>query len=276
LSGLEASYEAFDVPPDRLPAELSRLFEFDGFNVTLPHKSAVMPYLSQISGFARLCGAVNTVSSVGKTGYNTDSDGLAAALSSAGLPLTGKVAVLGAGGTARTAAFLAIRNVGGTIPVVPEGQGLGNAAGSCEVTLVARNLARARAIADDAYDRLGAHIRVCETLPEDERFDLLINATPVGMFPNMNACPLRLEQLRQAGGVFDAIYNPGETMLVKEARALGIPSSGGMFMLVFQAVAAQKIWYGARFKDADLAELARKAQRSVVGGDHPRSSVVNA
>ena len=237
LAGISASYEAISILPENLAAELPGLFtSYTGFNVTIPHKSAVIPFLSETTGFASLCGAVNTVDCQTRAGYNTDGAGMRLALDAAGLSARGKTAVLGAGGTARTAAFLAVQ-AGGT------------------VTVIARNIRRAQAIAEDLEKKLKLRIRIEAALP-DENFDLLINATPVGMFPKTNESPLAAGALSRVGGVFDAVYNPEETVLLKEARKKNIPAAGGMLMLVGQAAEAQKLWYGAAFEQNDILETA--------------------
>ena len=126
---------------------------------------------------------------------------------------------------------------------------------------------------------LAAHLRKAypaagvQLLPFGEisgDFDLLLNSTPVGMFPHTAGCPVPDAVIRRCGAVFDAIYNPEQTRLMELARQAGIPTAGGMDMLVQQAACAQEIWYGAQFSEADLAALTRQAQTQLARQEaHP-------
>lgn len=87
------------------------------------------------------------------------------------------------------------------------------------------------------------------------KFDLLVNATPVGMFPKIDACPVSEEVIKNCGSVFEVIYNPNKTKLMQLAEANGIKTIGGMAMLVWQAVVAHEIWSGAKYNDSDIEQL---------------------
>lgn len=245
LRGARARYEALDIPPGRLAESLPRLRALGGFNVTIPHKRAVLPLLDGLDAKAAAAGSVNTVKSeAGRlTGFTTDGEGFRRALEAAGVPLRGKVAVLGAGGAARACAFEA-------------------ALCGCAVAVAARahSLPAAERLCADLRRAVpGARAEALPIAGLRGPWDLLVNATPAGMFPDTDACPVPEETAAAAACVFDAVYNPAETALLRLARRLGKRAVGGMGMLVRQAAAAQEIWSGARFLEADLARLDRDA-----------------
>ena len=219
LLGLQAEYRLVEIARSELPARFAQLCrELEGMNVTIPYKAAVMPLLGEIDPFARQVGAVNTVVCRGASpcGYNTDVAGFMAMLERYALPVAGQPAyVLGTGGAAQ-AARAALK-----------------ALGAASVTLVSRTPGPG----EIGYGELTARFR-----------GLLVNCTPVGMFPQGDACPLTAEQLRamlpRACGVADMIYNPPTTRLTQAAQAAGVPACTGLYMLVSQAVAAESLWQG--------------------------------
>lgn len=247
LAGTEAQYGAADVPPEDLSAELEhRLRDLDGFNITIPLKRAVIPLLDALDGKAAQFGSVNTVKNENGrlTGYTTDGDGFRMALAAAGVRLEGRrTVVLGAGGAARAVAFEAAR-AGGT------------------VTVAARehSLPAARELCADLTKKIpGTRADFCLIRNIGGEADLLVNATPVGMYPNVEGCPVGADLLQRVRFVFDAVYNPGKTALLRLADENGIPGLGGMSMLVWQAAAAQGIWTGARFGAQAVARLCGEA-----------------
>lgn len=242
LSGRAASYGAQDIPPEALADELPRLLEHaEGVNVTIPHKQAVIPLLDRLYGRAELYRSVNTIAVTpeGRLGYNTDADGFLHALQGGGVPLAGRVALLGCGGVGRTFACEA-------------------ALAGCEIVNAVReaDLAAGEALREYVLALKPGTSCTLTTLDRLEGpFDLLINATPVGMYPHADASPVAAALLHDVKAVFDAVYNPGRTRLLAEAEKAGCRTVGGMAMLVWQAAAAHTIWYGARFTDADIAQL---------------------
>lgn len=213
LHALLADYEyrLWPVKPEALDAFL-RAGGFDGINVTIPHKRAVMPYLDQISPQAREVGCVNTVvrRADGKLfGDNTDLYGMEVAARKAGLRLgKGKTLVLGSGGTSLTACAL-VRQAGG------------------EAVVVSRR-------GENHYGNLERHA--------DARW--LINATPVGMYPQVEESPVDLRRLPALEGILDVVYNPLRTRLTQQAQSLGLPCGDGLTMLVYQAVRACELFTG--------------------------------
>jgi 3-dehydroquinate dehydratase / shikimate dehydrogenase len=207
-----------------------------GFSVTLPHKEAILRYLDDCDPLAAEIGAVNTVvvRGGGKLfGYNTDYVGVLRALERR-LPLVGSsVLVLGAGGSARAVAFA-----------------LGRA--GANIRICARRLGKARLLAratgGEATER--RHLR-------SEFFDAIVNTTPVGMFPRVGESPLEARELN-CRLVFDLIYRPGETRLLRLARRRGIETVSGLEMFVAQGTAQWEIWTGERAPVREMAEAVKQ------------------
>lgn len=237
-AGTAGSYSLLDIAPENLEGQLPALRELGGFNVTIPHKQAVLPFMAQLDEKAALFGAVNTVAvQDGRFyGYNTDCYGFLRSLAAAGIPLDGRVMVLGNGGVARMFAFEA-------------------ALAGAQVTLAARTPAKGQALAAEIAEKCGK--TVCVTAPDTVtgNWDLIINGTPVGMFPHTEACPLDGQVLAHTAAVFDAIYNPIETRLLQQARQNGAQTVNGLPMLVWQAAVAQEIWHGVQYTEAQVQNV---------------------
>ncbi|MFR9189525.1 MAG: shikimate dehydrogenase family protein [Anaerotruncus massiliensis (ex Togo et al. 2019)] len=125
------------------------------------------------------------------------------------------------------------------------------------VTVAVRESGRERAseLAREAQEKLGAELSVRGIDALDGRFSLLINGTPVGMYPNTDACPVPPALLDGVDTVFDCVYNPSETLLLRHARERGVKAVGGMEMLVWQAAIAHEIWHGTRFSDRAVGRI---------------------
>lgn len=245
LSGARARYRSIEIPPERLRDFLPELRALDGFNITIPHKRAIIPFLDSLGGKAASFGSVNTVKNESGRlmGYTTDGVGFCRALEAEGAAAGGRTFLLGAGGAARTIAFEAALQGG-------------------SVTVATREHSRdaARALCADIREKVpGAKIESRLFGELSGPCDLLVNATPVGMYPKTGECPVGPDVIRNAGFVFDAVYNPNETALVRLARKLGVRACGGMGMLVWQAAAAQEIWTGASFHAGDMARISEEA-----------------
>ena len=192
--------------------------DFSGFNVTIPYKQEVKKYLTFISEEAEKIGSVNTVikNPDGYYGYNTDILGMEYALLSKGISLTHKnVVILGSGGTGKTATFLAQKQSAKSINVVSR-------TGDINYS--------------DCYEKL------TDT-------EIIINTTPVGMFPKTDVSPIDISRFKKLEFVFDCVYNPIKTKLISEAERLNIKSENGLKMLVAQALFSESIWKGEK---ADL------------------------
>ena len=212
-------YELCEIPKDKLDGFM-KARDFAGINVTIPYKEAVIPYLDEVDGSARAIGAVNTVVNRGGRliGYNTDYAGAAAMIRYAGIDMLGKkVLVLGTGGTSKTLSHVA-RDMG-----------------AAEIVTVSRTA------------RDGC-VTYAEALENHVDADVIINTTPVGMYPSVDATPIDIEKIPNLSGVVDVIYNPLETNLVRAAKDRGIRATGGLYMLAAQAVYASAHFLG---NDAD-------------------------
>lgn len=255
LSNIPMEYQALDVPD--LAAALPQLRKLDCFNITIPHKSGIIPYLDGICDSAKLCGSVNTVKVVdGKLyGYTTDGAGAAVSLSINGLDFRRRVLLLGNGGAARAIAFqAAIQQPDFDITIA-------HREGSYERAMkLAEELADyARGRGDKNFHITVMSYRELEDEP-DTKYGLLVNTTSVGMYPNADACPVSERVIGRCGAVFDAVFNPAETQLLKKAGELGIKTVPGMGMLVCQASYSHKIWYDTEFRNEDILQLIEDAQ----------------
>jgi len=241
-------YKFYEIPLENLSSSMDKLKALDGFNVTIPHKLNIKKYLDELDESAKKHGAVNVVAKQkGRyIGYNTDCIGFVRAMESANIPIAGKVCVVGIGGAGRMFAtecayrgcqlFLAVRK-----------EKLERFCNGEETALTA--LQRELSIIS------GKEVNVICSEEINEELDLLINASPVGMYPKMEAMPVNGEALSHVKAIFDCIYNPKETLLMKTAKEMGCRVCGGMPMLVWQAVAAQEIWYGKRFTQEQVQQV---------------------
>lgn len=223
------TYELREIPRGELTAFMTA-HDFKAINVTIPYKQDVIPYLDEIDPIAAAIGAVNTiVNRDGKLyGYNTDFAGMSALLRRAGISLAGrKVLILGSGGTSKTAVAVA------------------NALGARERIRVSRSAKDGCISYEDA---LAAHANA----------EILINTTPCGMYPKPNAQPIDLAHFPHLIGVADAIYNPLRSQLVRQAQSLGIPATGGLYMLVAQAAVAVGHFLDTTVDEKTIEKVYRK------------------
>ncbi|MGI5896050.1 MAG: shikimate dehydrogenase family protein [Oscillospiraceae bacterium] len=259
LSGREeCRYELLDLPPEELTERFRELKALDGFNVTIPHKQAIIPLLDRLDETAERYGAVNTVrrDQETRTGYNTDVIGFLRSIQALDVPLKGsRVLVLGYGGAGRMMALEAAHQ------------------GARTVTVAARqkSLTGAGALAEEAAARYPGCKTVCADLASVQgRYDLICNSTPVGMYPHSENSPLPDGACCGSTALFDAIYNPGETLLMRQAGRAGLRVAGGMAMLVWQAAAAHEIWYGAQFAPEAIQALIQEMEALIAAEFQPK------
>ncbi len=237
INNIDAGYELIEINPENFTNAFEAVKGFDGFNVTIPHKIAVIPQLNALSERAELFGAVNTVENKNGvlTGHNTDCYGFLRALAMAEIELKGKVLVCGCGGVSRMFAFETIL-------------------AGADLTIAVRDadVEAGQQIVDEIESKLGKTAKLITLDEVDGAFDLIINGTPVGMHPNTDACVLPKEKVQKAKAVFDAVYNPLETKLISYAKDAGIKFSNGLPMLVWQAAVAQEIWFGVKFSNEQI------------------------
>ena len=241
LEGKTAEYEICELPPEELSEKADYLNSLGGYNITIPFKVDIIKYLDELDESAKRYNSVNcVVNRDGKNiGFNTDCYGFLRSLEAEGMSLSGKVLQIGCGGVGRMMAIeAALHGADLTIVSLPEFiKGAEEAA------------AEAKKLAPNAKIKVITHEQI------SGEFDLLVNASPVGMFPKTEECPVTEEVVKSCKNVFEVIYNPDVTMLMKIAEKNGIKAVGGMAMLVWQAVVAHEIWSGAKYRDEDIAEL---------------------
>lgn len=233
--GMDYVYVAMDVEPEDLPAAVAgaSALGFRGFNLTMPHKRAILPLLDDLDEVAAVSEAVNTVViEDSKTrGYNTDGSGLAEACGESGVDFANRrVLLLGAGGAAAAVA----------LALVGEGAG--------ELRIVNRSVENARNLLS-TLRKTGKKIRgeayPFEALDEAaSEAEIIVNATPLGM-KEEDPLPLPIEYLAGREAICDAVYSPNrETLLVQQACELGARVVTGKRMLLYQGVHAQRLWTG--------------------------------
>ena len=254
IAKVSADYEAYDVSTYDLTTIFPSLCKLDGYNVTLPHKYAIVPYLDELSKKALKYRSVNTIMNKdGKSfGYTTDPAGFLKSLEYEKIDLKGRVVIIGAGGVARILAYESVLAGCATV-IAARPTGLKNAA----------NLA-----GDIKSNTIRPQIETCLIDHLKGPIDLLINATPCGMYPKTDEMAVSDEIVKSSSVVFDCIYNPYRTKLLNVAKSYGIKTISGLPMLVLQAAEAHKIWTGAEFSQDDISQIiedSRKEMKHVFG-----------
>lgn len=227
LYGAPYTYELRELAPDDLGDFVANC-PYDGFNVTIPYKKDIIPHLADLSEIARRLGSVNTVyqTEKGYVGDNTDYYGFAYTVSHSGIAVAGKKAtVLGNGGVSPT-----------VIAVLTD-------MGAREIKVIS--------IEENNPETLAKHADT----------EILVNATPVGMYPNVGVAPCSLAHFPHLCAVYDLIYNPFETALMAEARLRGVPAFGGINMLSAQAKRAMELFLGIEIPDTRIAEVTETVVR---------------
>ena len=237
-------YNIHELEPEELDDFLVSK-DFKGINVTIPYKEKVIPYLDYIDDAAKAIGAVNTiVNKDGKLyGYNTDYYGLRDLVIHTGIDLNGKkVTILGTGGTSKTARYVCKSLGAGSIVIV----------------------SRSKPDSDtDNTDSLYSYCTYEEVYDKHSDTDVIINTTPVGMYPNAGSSAVDINRFNRLCGVIDVIYNPLKTSLILDALDMNIPCNGGLRMLVTQAVYAYKLFMGKSVEDADIPDIICKVYKEV-------------
>lgn len=238
---MDYAYVAFDVEPANLKSAIegAKALNIKGFNVTIPHKISVMEFLDEIDEVARLIGAVNTIDFKNMKGYNTDGIGAVEAIEEV-TSIKGKnVVIAGAGGASRAISFYIAKY------------------GADAMTILNRNPLKAQNLASDVSNSgLIGEVK-SDSISEINAYladaDILIDTTPVGMHPNVDDEPIATSQnMHEDLVVFDAVYNPNETVLLKEAIKAGAKPVYGIKMLLYQGAESFKIWTG---HDAPVDEM---------------------
>lgn len=237
-------YDLLEIPEESIPDKLKEFKDtgYMGINVTIPYKQKVIPFLTDVSWEARMIGAVNTIhfTPKGCFGYNTDYYGFGRSLIHAGIPVKDqRYTILGTGGAARAILQYIADHDPASITVVsrhPEGQ---------QEFLPFLEQVKGQLI---SYDEL-----------PDHRGDVLVNCTPVGMYPDTH-CPVSEDIIAPYTAVVDLIYNPKETPLLHLAKKHGAIALNGMYMLVAQAVGAEEHWLNRNFSDQLIEDIAQEME----------------
>ena len=247
--GMDYAYIAFDVDPNNLGSAIegAKSLNIKGFNVTIPHKIEVMHFLDEIDEVAGLIGAVNTIDFKNMKGYNTDGIGAVRAIEDVISIKDKNVVIAGAGGASRAISFYLAKY------------------GADSITILNRNVDRAISLAGDVLDSgLIADVQA-DSISEINNYlsdaDILVDTTPMGMHPHVDDEPIaRAEDMHEDLVVFDAVYNPNETVLIKEAIKSGAKPVYGIKMLLYQGAESFKIWTGV---DAPVDEMEKALRQTL-------------
>lgn len=226
------SYDLIEVEKSNFD-DFMKARDFTALNVTIPYKEKVIPYLDHIDEATKAIGAVNTIVNKGGKlcGYNTDFFGMEKLIEHAKIGIKGrKVAILGTGGTSKTA------------------KAVTNSLGAREILIVSRSGN------DEA-------ITYSELYENHSDVEVIINTTPLGMYPNTDDIAIDISAFERLFGVIDAVYNPLRTRLIVEARKRGIRAAGGLYMLVAQAVRASEIFFDTKYDAKTVSKIYRKLMR---------------
>ncbi|HZX21140.1 MAG TPA: shikimate dehydrogenase [Clostridia bacterium] len=253
LRNINAVYIPLRITADNLKNSLELLKNnFAGFNVTIPHKEKIMQYLDKIDPLAVEYGAVNTVKIIGGklVGYNTDGTGFIKSIENADINLGGKkVLLLGAGGVAKVIASEIIK-LGGNL------------------TIANRNIERGIQLKNQLERSYGNSVNVISPRELNTSFDVIINSTSVGMHPDINKSPVDSDILRDAELVYDVIYNPFETRLLKLGNELGAKIINGLPMLIYQGLRSFEIWTGEQATHEEENKIYKTLETEKVSGGH--------
>ncbi len=223
-------YSLFEMPEEDVEAFIKKA-EFSAINVTIPYKKTVMPYLTRIDDFAKKIGSVNTVKKEKDgtlSGYNTDYFGFMYLLKRNGINVKNKKAIiLGSGGSAVTVNAVLTDE------------------GAKSITVISRN-------GEDNYQNISNHFDA----------EIIVNTTPVGMFPQNLEAPINLNDFKKVEAVVDIIYNPLKTKLLLDAESLGIKYSNGLSMLVAQAKMAAEIFIDKKIVDSEIESVLSSIERN--------------
>ena len=233
--GLNYAYVAFDVNPNDLQSAIegATSLNIKGFNVTIPHKIEVIRHLDELDEVAGLIGAVNTIDFKNLKGYNTDGIGAIKAIEEVTKVKDKNVVVAGAGGASRAISFYLAKF------------------GAASITILNRNVEKAQSLArdvskSDLIDEVKSD-SISQITSHLSNADILVDTTPLGMDPHIDDEPIaKADAMHEDLVVFDAVYNPNETVLIKEAIKAGAKPVYGIKMLLYQGAESFEIWTGKK------------------------------
>jgi len=243
---MKGYYHLFEFKKEDLKAAMEgfKIIKPMGINVTIPYKIQVMQFLDEVSGEAKDIGAVNTLKfEAGKTiGYNTDYFGIGMLFDKNYIEVKNKKAtILGNGGVAVTMATYLLNN------------------GIRELTVVTRNVSKLKG---------NSKFNSCKIISYDEigsinESDIVVNCTPLGMYPNLNNSPIEKNHISKYASAVDMIYNPKKTLFLKYAEDAGLKAVNGLYMLVGQGIAAQEIWNDIKIPKSIIDEIYDELEKGV-------------
>lgn len=243
------SYTLFQLKKEDLEKGLMglKVLGARGVNVTIPYKVEIMRYLDNLSKESCSIGAVNTISFKNNeaTGYNTDYYGFGEALSFNNIKVKDRsFVVLGTGGVSRAVKQFLIDN------------------SARDIVFVSR---ASKSIENKGMDKIIAYNEL-----EAVSGDVIVNCTPIGMYPNTNCSPVKKEILKNYDTAIDLIYNPEETLFLKEAASYGLKTQNGLYMLVAQAAAAQEIWNNTKIDTSIISEVYQELREQLYGENYEK------
>lgn len=229
--GYNAHYHAFHIEPNQLEVAVKgmRALGMSGFNVTIPHKEAIIPLLDEVDDAARRIGAVNTVVNRDGVlvGYNTDGRGYVEALKEVTSLSNKRILIIGAGGAARAIFYTLAQEQ------------------SIQIDLYNRTASKsADLIQEFSLGHLAQSISLEVAIKRLSDYDVVVQTTSVGMTPHTDESPLPLKAIKPKAVFSDIIYNPYETKILKDAKALGAVTQNGVHMFAYQAAFAFELWTG--------------------------------
>lgn len=239
LAGHSAEYECIEIIPEDLPLMAYEINSLSGYNVTIPHKVAIIDYVDSLDETAERYNSINCVANTpkGVIGYNTDCYGFLRAVED--FPLSGNILILGCGGVGRMIAIeCALHGADITIAIIESAR-----------STALKLLEEINSVAPYC------NVRIIDMNDISGYYSVLINATPVGMYPKSDVCPVSDEVISNCLYVYDVVYNPVRTLLVQKALNMGKTALGGMSMLVYQAVKAHEIWDGDLYTPQQINQI---------------------
>ncbi|MBR4020985.1 MAG: shikimate dehydrogenase [Ruminococcus sp.] len=250
IKNRESSYSLEEISPEELDGKGDFLRGLNGFNVTIPHKINVIKQIDELAESAERYNSVNCVANDGEKliGYNTDCDGFLTATKE--FPLDKNVLLIGCGGVGRMMAIeTALHGGSVTLGIIPEA------------------MESAQKLKEEITAKIPEAVVNIAIISElDGKYDVILNASPVGMYPKTEACPVSDEIISGCTHVFDAVYNPVKTQLITKAEAMGKVAVGGASMLVYQAVKAHEIWDGDFYSEEEINKIIKAVEDKINEG----------
>jgi shikimate dehydrogenase len=241
---IDGYYHAFHVEPDQLGESVQafKVLGVKGFNVTIPHKISIIPYLDELDVTAKIAGAVNTVVNVNGrlVGHNTDGNGYVDSLTQVLIKpiIEQKILIIGAGGASRGIYFTLAHQ------------------GCRDIDLCNRTVSKAEELITECpYENTSKALTLEEAELQLESYDIIIQTTAVGLHPNIDQKPLSLNHAKHSVVVSDIVYNPIKTALLQEAEERGLTIHNGVGMFVHQAALAFKLWTGVEPSIEKMTEI---------------------